>query len=904
MDTTPPDFIESAVNAFLSTPQLADPAVLLSNQRNLVRCLSDSQAIDYVYSKVLELGREDTCRTPRVAAFLVAYLPSYPPSSSILHDVAEFCTETLASHTYIRGLARTLVHARTLSSKLLGLPTPSQDENIPTGPSRPGLVIAHLMCARPSSVVFPQELAPCTLLQSSLFGSHLRRTPQPPAGTGTSAHVSIRPDPELDLSDALQLTDIPATQRKIDTVGWHKKCEELAAYRESGSLPVHRKGPHLFNYKFYSEQDTLKLRAFELELVFDTIVRSCVNTTPPPAGVSFADGFASDPAGNDASSARIAASQIAIKLFMDIIVHGSALERAQIICPFLEMLQADHADVRAHAFNLLFNLGCHVHLLTESELQHIWQEEGVHDPQLESGTNAIENIIEELFLHCAEMALALVQRHESDAAVWSVCINAIMFFVAVDGSLLMERVLKLDPRVVAALATQNQCVVAERYFIRMVAARVYGPDNSLDLEILSRLGGISFIIKMYLRVRSLEAKRNLFVVLFDYTVSMLRQRKQHRHITPADPQIVVIFELMKRFRAAELFPAIFKFLPDKLVETLVRFMFFEKMKRDPKYSDICGHLDKTLIVAFLYEMEKLASQHNKLVAEFETRCGEQLRGDLSEEHFSILQSLLNSNDESDRHQGQLWLFALYKNAQSDSLTALRDKVDGMIDSLVLSPNPQTRRVYLDFTDCLILMYKNKLQSCDDPRLTTLFRPLNRNLSRMVVAREKNVSNIMCIFDMVLSFVGIRASSLPTDPYEDTPRDTDYALFLHGELIIPLYLLKFVNLSVFYHLFVHLPEKTFADARAMLLLLIIEKCRNATLFDSIGGVKFFRGLVSDRDAKVAYYASRFLLQQVMEERPDQYKSILTELAATGEATEELLENPYLQINAISRVSGGA
>jgi len=62
-----------------------------------------------------------------------------------------------------------------------------------------------------------------------------------------------------------------------------------------------------------------------------------------------------------------------------------------------------------------------------------------------------------------------------------------------------------------------------------------------------------------------------------------------------------------------------------------------------------------------------------------------------------------------------------------------------------------------------------------------------------------------------------------------------------------------------------------DGQAAQLLLLIGKC-NAyqAALDEVGGNEFFRSLLDDSDARIAYYTSAFLLKGMMREEPEMYQ----------------------------------
>lgn len=152
-----------------------------------------------------------------------------------------------------------------------------------------------------------------------------------------------------------------------------------------------------------------------------------------------------------------------------------------------------------------------------------------------------------------------------------------------------------------------------------------------------------------------------------------------------------------------------------------------------------------------------------------------------------------------------------------------------------------------------------------------------------------------------------------------------ALLLHGHAIVPMQLVARVPAALFYWPLIqlaaaatdnialgvsvgskgrgNLPGGT-SDIRAALLLLLIGKCTaDPTAFVEVGGEEFFRELLDDTDARVAYYSSTFLLKRMMTEEPDKYQRMLHSLVSRAQQinNEKLLENPYLQMRGLLQLS---
>ncbi|GAV76082.1 hypothetical protein CFOL_v3_19557 [Cephalotus follicularis] len=152
-----------------------------------------------------------------------------------------------------------------------------------------------------------------------------------------------------------------------------------------------------------------------------------------------------------------------------------------------------------------------------------------------------------------------------------------------------------------------------------------------------------------------------------------------------------------------------------------------------------------------------------------------------------------------------------------------------------------------------------------------------------------------------------------------------ALLLRGQAVVPMQLVSRVPAVLFYWPLIqlasaatdnialgvsvgskgrgNLPGAT-SDIRATLLLLLIGKCTaDPVAFQDVGGEEFFRELLDDTDSRVAYYSSAFLLKRMMTEKPEKYQQMLQNLVYKAQQSnnEKLLENPYLQMRGILKLS---
>ncbi|KAK4754581.1 hypothetical protein SAY87_002685 [Trapa incisa] len=163
----------------------------------------------------------------------------------------------------------------------------------------------------------------------------------------------------------------------------------------------------------------------------------------------------------------------------------------------------------------------------------------------------------------------------------------------------------------------------------------------------------------------------------------------------------------------------------------------------------------------------------------------------------------------------------------------------------------------------------------------------------------------------------------SSPYSGTASMA--ALLLQGHAVVPMQLIARIPAALFFWPLMQLASATTdnialgvavgskgrgnlpgaaSDIRATLLLLLIGKCTaDHSAFQEVGGGEFFRELLDDRDSRVAYYSSAFLLKRMMMEKPEKYQHMLQNLVFKAQQSnnEKLLENPYLQMRGILQLA---
>eukprot|EP00004_Rigifila_ramosa_P011128 TRINITY_DN2346_c0_g1_i1.p1 TRINITY_DN2346_c0_g1~~TRINITY_DN2346_c0_g1_i1.p1 ORF type:complete len:456 (+),score=150.17 TRINITY_DN2346_c0_g1_i1:151-1518(+) len=428
----------------------------------------------------------------------------------------------------------------------------------------------------------------------------------------------------------------------------------------------------------------------------------------------------------------------------------------------------------------------------------------------------------------------------------------------------------------------------DRVLVRMLVNMCYTQNGLLDVNELLSMCSISSILSFYLMTHSLEAQNNLFVLLFDFVGAVLSTRKNNP--VPMD-QISIIFELLKRFDAPHVFPHVFRLCHEKFVEQFVRFVFFDKLKKDSNMTDISARLDKTLMVAFLYEIARLSQQQWAIAREFESKIQSTLTTlSFSDTDASALRMLVFSSNEADRRNGNEWLFRLL-HSQLDGIN-IPKQLDALFSSLVYGSKASARLVFVCVVERLILHQKAKITDENFSVMSpSLFKLLNEYFLKLVLAQEEDERVLLEMFAVILRLISVPAVPVAGTYYEPHI-DSLYHLMLEGLLFVPYSLLQSVNIAVLHHIFSSLavaPQTpTISDARCALLILISEKCRtDPAVLESVGGAPFFRSLLANKDPKIALFASRFLIHQLSVQSPKEYQALL------GRAkTKEEQSNSYL------------
>ncbi|CAN6472476.1 unnamed protein product [Victoria cruziana] len=343
----------------------------------------------------------------------------------------------------------------------------------------------------------------------------------------------------------------------------HSHLKEITASKraKSGSRQVWEEVPPntcrlrsrpLFQYRHYSEQQPLRLSPAEIEEVIAAVCSeiSVTNTNSTLA-------LYKRTSGSGRSIADVAVS-VLIKLVIDMYVMDPSSAAPLILSMLEEMLSALKVANRVRAFDLILNLGVHAQLLEPifSEDSPIVEEAGSSNEQgfsggvqfgtvgkrnstfpTQCGTSSAVDCFESWILDILyEVFLLLVQKEEKEEAVWAAGLSCLLYFVCDSGRIQRQRLNGIDARVIKSLLEiSRQHSWAEILHSKLICMLTYllyqvadGSNESasevpfLSIEQIESLGGIEFvcmeIVLQYSRANSMEEKRNLFAVFFDYVL--------------------------------------------------------------------------------------------------------------------------------------------------------------------------------------------------------------------------------------------------------------------------------------------------------------------------------------------------------------------------------------------------
>eukprot|EP00339_Tiarina_fusa_P027136 CAMPEP_0117012176 /NCGR_PEP_ID=MMETSP0472-20121206/10304_1 /TAXON_ID=693140 ORGANISM="Tiarina fusus, Strain LIS" /NCGR_SAMPLE_ID=MMETSP0472 /ASSEMBLY_ACC=CAM_ASM_000603 /LENGTH=322 /DNA_ID=CAMNT_0004715179 /DNA_START=126 /DNA_END=1091 /DNA_ORIENTATION=- len=319
-------------------------------------------------------------------------------------------------------------------------------------------------------------------------------------------------------------------------------------------------------------------------------------------------------------------------------------------------------------------------------------------------------------------------------------------------------------------------------------------------------------------------------------------------------------------------------------------------------------MDRKTLRKLLKGFKSLAQKYLALPGEF----NKLYQASVESGEIGDLDSYLRSNRPDNRKYAELWLFQLLSEHWLGvrNLTPLGQAAHDLFVSL----GRETREglandchaTFISIIERLVLFLS--FQTSEEQRnanLHTIISLLNEYLLIVLQQEDLDEANTRRIFDVLWGFTYFASVHRPaTNPYYETSsNDCLYSLYVRGAAILPDQLKKEIDIHVFAFIFDNLMNKNYTEIRLAVLLVLIEKSMIPENLEEIGGIPFFRKLLASRESAIAYHASRFLIDQLEAEKPEEYKDIMSAFLNKAQQTknETLVANSYLQIKALIRSS---
>lgn len=305
----------------------------------------------------------------------------------------------------------------------------------------------------------------------------------------------------------------------------------------------------LFQYRHYSEQQPLRLNPAE---VCEVIAAVCSETSSPNVNVMTVSSRLSNNSGKPTIDVAVS---VLIKLVIDMYVLDSGTAAPLTLSMLEEMLSSPRTACRVRAFDLILNLGVHAHLLEPmmtddaSTIEEEYPQESFFDAEDQlmtegkkkvdsakklGASTAIDKFESWILNILYEILLLLVQIEEKEEPVWASSLSCLLYFVCDRGKIRRSRLNGLDIRVIKAfLETSRKNSWAEVVHCKLICMLINmlyevpsghsKAASSFLVDQLDLIGGIESIFIEYGLAKSREARRNLYLVLFDYVLYQINE---------------------------------------------------------------------------------------------------------------------------------------------------------------------------------------------------------------------------------------------------------------------------------------------------------------------------------------------------------------------------------------------
>lgn len=331
----------------------------------------------------------------------------------------------------------------------------------------------------------------------------------------------------------------------------------------------------LFQYRHYSQQQPLRLNPAE---VYEVIAVVSAETQPPNPSATTVSSKLSKNSGKPSMDVAVS---VLIKLVIDMYVLDSATAAPLTLSMLEEMLTSPKPSSRCRAFDLILNLGVHAHLLEpmilhdDNTIEEEYSQEPYYDDTTQptdQGKRAPEHSNIEASLAISkfeiwilgilyEILLHLIQRQEKEESVWASALSCLLYFVCDRGKIRRKKLEGLDIRVVKVLIELSRryswADLVRSKLIGLLANMFYETSSTTPkfmVEQVDLIGGIEFVFLELMLSSSLDERRNLFVVLFDYVLHLINATCIATGISDyTDEEILSIATLLTLVDAPEAF---------------------------------------------------------------------------------------------------------------------------------------------------------------------------------------------------------------------------------------------------------------------------------------------------------------------------------------------------------------
>ncbi|KAK7310424.1 hypothetical protein RJT34_07941 [Clitoria ternatea] len=497
--------------------------------------------------------------------------------------------------------------------------------------------------------------------------------------------------------------DMPYLDQLLQSSHPHLRAITASKRTKTGSRQVWEDSPastfrsrarKLFQYRYYSEQQPLRLNPAEIrEVIAAVCSESSLNTNVMMMSTRLSH--------NSGKPSMDVAVSVLIKLIIDTYVLDSRIATPLTLSLLEEMLSSSKTTCRVQAFDLILNLGVHAHLLEPiiaddaSTIEEEYSQESYYDSDTQliaqgnikgnpwnklETSSAIDNLESWILNILYETLLLLVQTEEKEESVWASALSCLLYSVCDRGKIRRNRLQVLDIRVIKAFIETSRknswAEIVHCRLISMLANMLYDvPDEVVEplpgtpkflVNQLDMIGGVQFLFREYALVNSREERKNLYSVLFDYVLHQINETCVATGVNEYnDAEIRPLATLLAQTNAAEAFYISVKLGVEGIGELLRRsiapaLLSYPNNERLNMLLEVVTEKFDAIISSFTHLDRELSHmiQITKTHKSLENVEVVTLRNDIdlqAKHSWVTLHSLLHSERIAYRQNGYIWL---------------------------------------------------------------------------------------------------------------------------------------------------------------------------------------------------------------------------------------------------------